>query len=209
MENLKDIAYNEIKEKIVNCTFAPGSFLDSAYLVQLLEMSRTPIREAITRLEQEGLVQVVSQKGVLIQNVTLKNIRDTYSAREIIEPQMILRYGKQIGMETLLDCRKKLEADMSELSIEEVVELDDLLHKVIMYASNNDYFISFFQSLCDQNRRIQYMTKSLTERRAKNQNAHLEILELLIEEDYEKASIMMEKHLKNSMEEAFQHMMEH
>ena len=53
------------------------------------------------------------------------------------------------------------------------------------------------------------MTKSLTERRAKNQNAHLEILELLIEEDYEKASIMMEKHLKNSMEEAFQHMMEH
>ena len=209
MENLKDISYNEIKEKIVNCTFAPGSFLDSAYLVQLLEMSRTPIREAITRLEQEGLVQVVSQKGVLIQNVTLKNIRDTYSAREIIEPQMILRYGKQIGMETLLDCRKKLEADMSELSIEEVVELDDLLHKVIMYASNNDYFISFFQSLCDQNRRIQYMTKSLTERRAKNQNAHLEILELLIEEDYEKASIMMEKHLKNSMEEAFQHMMEH
>ena len=209
MENLKDIAYNEIKEKIVNCTFAPGSFLDSAYLVQLLEMSRTPIREAITRLEQEGLVQVVSQKGVLIQNVTLKNIRDTYSAREIIEPQMILRYGKQIGMGTLLDCRKKLEADMSELSIEEVVELDDLLHKVIMYASNNDYFISFFQSLCDQNRRIQYMTKSLTERRAKNQNAHLEILELLIEEDYEKASIMMEKHLKNSMEEAFQHMMEH
>ena len=209
MENLKDIAYNENKEKIVNCTFAPGSFLDSAYLVQLLEMSRTPIREAITRLEQEGLVQVVSQKGVLIQNVTLKNIRDTYSAREIIEPQMILRYGKQIGMGTLLDCRKKLEADMSELSIEEVVELDDLLHKVIMYASNNDYFISFFQSLCDQNRRIQYMTKSLTERRAKNQNAHLEILELLIEEDYEKASIMMEKHLKNSMEEAFQHMMEH
>ena len=209
MENLKDIAYNEIKAKIVNCTFAPGSFLDSAYLVQLLEMSRTPIREAITRLEQEGLVQVVSQKGVLIQNVTLKNIHDTYAAREIIEPQMILRYGKEIGKETLLDCRKKLETDMSELSIEEVVELDDLLHKVIMYASNNDYFISFFQSLCDQNRRIQYMTKSLTERRTKNQNAHLEILEILIAEDYERASIMMEKHLRNSMEEAFRYMMEH
>lgn len=209
MENLKDIAYNEIKSKIVNCTFAPGSFLDSAYLVQLLEMSRTPIREAITRLEQEGLVQIVSQKGVLIQNVTLKHIRDTYAAREVIEPQMILRYGKEIGMETLLTCKKRLQADMSDMSMEEVVELDDLLHKVIMYASNNDYFISFFQNLCDQNRRIQYMTKSLTERRAKNQNAHLEILELLIAEDYEKASIMMEKHLKNSMEEAFQYMMEH
>ena len=209
MENLKDIAYNAIKAKIVNCTFAPGSFLDSASLVQLLEMSRTPIREAITRLEQEGLVQVVSQKGVLIQNVTLKNIRDTYAAREVIEPQMILRYGREIEMETLLDCRKRLEADMSELSIEEVVELDDLLHKVIMYASNNDYFITFFQSLCDQNRRIQYMTKSLTERRAKNQNAHLEILEQLIAGNYETASVMMEKHLKNSMEEAFRYMMEH
>ena len=144
-----------------------------------------------------------------IQNVTLKNIHDTYAAREVIEPQMILRYGKEIGKETLLDCRKKLETDMSELSIEEVVELDDLLHKVIMYASNNDYFISFFQSLCDQNRRIQYMTKSLTERRTKNQNAHLEILEILIAEDYERASIMMEKPLRNSMEEAFRYMMEH
>ena len=141
--------------------------------------------------------------------MTLKHIRDTYAAREVIEPQMILRYGKEIGMETLLTCKKRLQADMSDMSMEEVVELDDLLHKVIMYASNNDYFISFFQNLCDQNRRIQYMTKSLTERRAKNQNAHLEILELLIAEDYEKASIMMEKHLKNSMEEAFQYMMEH
>lgn len=209
MENLKDIAYHTIKEKIINCTFAPGSFLDSAYLVQVLNMSRTPIREAITRLEQEGLVQVVSQKGVLIQNITLKNIRDTYAAREVIEPQMILRYGREISPETLLSCQKRLQADMSNMSMEEIVELDDLLHKEIMYASNNDYFISFFQSLCDQNRRIQYMTKSLTERREKNQEAHLEILELLMEEKYEKASELMEKHLKNSMEEAFCYMMEH
>lgn len=209
MKNLRNVAYQEIKEKIINCTFAPGAFLDTAYLVQLLNMSRTPIREAITVLEQEGLVKVVSQKGVLIRDITLKNIRDAYAAREVIEPQMILRYGKDIPRDTLLSCKSRLEADMENMSMDEIVELDDLLHKVIMYSSDNAFFISFFDGLCDQNRRIQYMTHSLTERRKKNQDAHLKILELLLEEKYQEASDMMSEHLRVSREDAFHYMLEH
>lgn len=85
MENLRSVAYSSIKENIINCTYAPGAFLDTAFIVQELGMSRTPVREAITKLEQEGLVQIVSQKGVLIQNVTLKNIRDVYTTRQMTD----------------------------------------------------------------------------------------------------------------------------
>lgn len=209
MENLRSVAYSSIKENIINCTYAPGTFLDTAFIVQELGMSRTPVREAITKLEQEGLVQIVSQKGVLIQNVTLKNIRDVYTTREMIEPQMILMYGKEIPKAELEDCLKKLRRDMESLPLKEVVELDDLLHKVIMYASDNTFIISLFHNLCDQNRRIQYMTRSLTDRRKKNQDGHIAILELMLQDKFEEASEMMKEHLKTSMEDAFKYMMSH
>lgn len=209
MENLRNVAYASIKKKIIDCTYAPGTFLDSAYIVKELSMSRTPVREAITKLEQEGLVQIVSQKGVLIQNITLKNIRDVYTTREMIEPQMILCYGKDIPKETINECLTKLQVDMESLSLQEVVELDDLLHKIIMYASDNAYIISLFHNLCDQNRRIQYMTRSLTERRKKNQDGHIMILNLMLQDKFEEASKMMKEHLMGSMEEAFHYMMSH
>ena len=209
MGNLRNVAFRSIKEKIINCTYAPGTFLDMVYLTESLGMSRTPIREAISQLEKEGLVQIVSQKGVLIENITLKNIRDVYAMREMIEPQVILRYGKDIPEKTLEECRERLQIDMSQVSPDQVVELDDLLHKVIMYASDNTYVISLFQSLCDQNRRIQYMTRSLTERREKNQNAHLAILDRMLQKKYEEASEMMGEHLKTSMEDAFRYMLSH
>lgn len=204
MENLRTRAYTEIKKKIINCTYAPGSFLDSIYLAQSLNMSRTPIREALTMLEQEGLVKIVSQKGIMIQNITMKSVRDVYATREIIEPQMILCYGKNIPKEILEECRNKLDVDMSQLSLEEIGELDDLLHKVIMQASENSYIIILFQKLCDENRRIQYMTRSLTERREKNQTKHLEILNLMLQGKFVEASDGMLKHLQESREEAFQ-----
>ena len=209
MENLRTRAYTGIKEKIIDCTYAPGSFLDSIYLAQTLGMSRTPVREALTMLEQEDLVTIVSQKGVMVQNITLKNVRDVYATREMIEPQMILCYGKDIPKETLEDCRERLTVDMSSLPVEEVVELDDLLHKIIMHASDNSFIILLFQKLCDQNRRIQYMTRSLTERRRKNQDRHIEILDLMLQEKLEEASEMMRSHLKESREDAFRYMISH
>lgn len=209
MGNLRDTAFKSIKEKIINCTYEPGTFLDMTYLTESLGMSRTPIREAVSQLEKEGFVQIVSQKGVLIENITLKNIRDVYVMREMIEPQVILRYGKEIPKQKLEECMEKLRTDMSALSLEKVVELDDLLHKVIMYASDNAYVISLFRNLCDQNRRIQYMTRSLTERREKNQSGHIAILNLMLQGNYEGASEMMREHLKISREDAFRYMLNH
>lgn len=207
MENLRTRAYTEIKKKIINCTYAPGSFLDSIYLAQTLNMSRTPIREALTMLEHEGLVKIVSQKGIMIQNITLKNVRDVYATREIIEPQMILCYGKDIPAETLEECRSRLSVDICQLPLEEIVELDDLLHKIIMHASDNSYIIMLFQSLCDQNRRIQYITRSLTERREKNQSKHIEILDCMLRGEFDRASDLMRGHLKESREDAFRDLM--
>ena len=56
--NLKTLAYNAIRQKIVTCEYAPGTFLNEEFLTEDLNLSRTPVRDALGRLEQEGLIQI-------------------------------------------------------------------------------------------------------------------------------------------------------
>ena len=60
--NLKNKAYQLIKERIMTCEYGPNSFLNEADLIQEIDASRTPIREALNKLEQEGLVQIIPKK---------------------------------------------------------------------------------------------------------------------------------------------------
>ena len=206
MGNLKSKAYDQIKADIISCRLLPGTFVDINTLTQKLGMSRTPVREAIMKLEQEGLIHIVSQKGILIQNITIRDIRNLYDARQALEPQIILMYGAEFSKEALQRCRERLSVNVDELPLEQAVELDDLLHKTLVAQTDNEYFIQFFDQLSDQNRRVQYMTKSLTLRRVKNQEAHLKILDTLLEGKIELAAEQMKEHLHISLEDAFSYM---
>jgi len=206
MGNLKNKAYDQIKAGIISCRLLPGAFIDINTLTGKLGMSRTPVREAIMKLEQEGLIQVVSQKGILIQNITIKDIRNIYEARQALEPQIILMYGTKFSKDALQRCREKLLVDVDRLPMEQAVELDDLMHKTLVEQTENEYFIKFFNQLSDQNRRVQYMTRSLTQRRVKNQEAHLKILDTLLEGRIEQAADQMKEHLHISLEDAFSSM---
>lgn len=61
--NLKTLAYNTIKQKIVTCEYAPGTFLNEEILTDELKISRTPIRDALSRLEQEGLIEINQKRN--------------------------------------------------------------------------------------------------------------------------------------------------
>ena len=64
--SLKQIAYNTIKEKILSCEYEPSSFFNEEALCEELQMSRTPVRDALSRMEQENLIQIVPKKGFFI-----------------------------------------------------------------------------------------------------------------------------------------------
>lgn len=65
--NLKTLAYKTIKQKIVTCEYAPGLYLNEEILTEELKISRTPIRDALSRLEQEGLIEIKPKKGLRSQ----------------------------------------------------------------------------------------------------------------------------------------------
>lgn len=73
--NLKQQAYNVIKEKIINCEFAPGAVYNEEYLCEEVNTSRTPVRDALGRLEQEGLIKIMPKRGIVVSPLTLKDVR--------------------------------------------------------------------------------------------------------------------------------------
>ena len=112
-ETLKDKAYQIIKEKIITCQYKPGTLLNEIELVQEVDSSHTPIREALSRLEQENLVKFMPKKGIWVTDIVMSDVRDVYEVRELIEPHIIRRWGCDISKDELKEymdhCKKSLE----------------------------------------------------------------------------------------------------
>uniref|UniRef100_A0A8R2D7D9 HTH gntR-type domain-containing protein n=2 Tax=cellular organisms TaxID=131567 RepID=A0A8R2D7D9_ACYPI len=83
--SLSEIAYRRIKEMILSLTLAPGSSLTEMGLIDQLGMSRTPIREALYRLQQERFVELTPRKGWFVSEIKLQDIQQLFVIREALE----------------------------------------------------------------------------------------------------------------------------
>jgi len=91
---LKDRAYAELKELIQTGIFPPNTFLSERQLVEQLQMSKTPIRSALEHLESQGLVAVSPQQGIVVKELTVREITDLFDMRWAIEPYVASRLAE-------------------------------------------------------------------------------------------------------------------
>src|SRR6266851_5890474 len=84
-KKMTDIVYDELKAAIVELRIPPGEQLREAAIAQGLSVSKTPVREALARLEQDGLVELNSFKSAVVTGYTARDLREIYELREIIE----------------------------------------------------------------------------------------------------------------------------
>lgn len=94
--NLKQIAYETIKRKIIHCDYMPNDILSEMMLMEEIDASRTPIREALNMLSQEGLVRIIPKKGIMVLPLTMKEVAMTFEARMLMEPYIIEHYSQYI-----------------------------------------------------------------------------------------------------------------
>lgn len=204
MENggLRELAYQKMKEMILTCEIRPGEFLDLVKLGKQLGISRTPIREAETKLEREGLLQIIPQKGAYVSAISPKVVRDVYMTRKLLEPGIIRLAGSGISKERLKKIRQQDSAYKEEQDLNALVEADDALHKEIVYSTKNQYIIDIFEQLCDQKKRINIMSGAVSEKLENNRREHNAIIDLLLAEKYEEAAVLMEQHLDDALRQA-------
>lgn len=86
--SLLDQAYDAIKEKIVTLFFVPGQYLNEGAICDLLQLGRTPVHQALLRLQVEGLVEIIPRKGIVVQPDTLSQIVEVLDARAVVEAEL-------------------------------------------------------------------------------------------------------------------------
>ena len=203
MGSLKSKAYDIIKDNIIACRYATGDFLNEAQLMGEVGVSRTPIREALNKLEQERLVRIVPKKGVMVSELTLREINEIYQVRLMLEPQVVRQWGDRIPVEELERCRMRLLNYSPEMSMLERNDLDDSLHRLIIDYCPNSYIHDWSNHLYSQNQRVRIFTGQIGQRMELNNAGNLKILDKLLLSDYDAAAVLMNEHLEEGKRDTF------
>ena len=195
--SLKEKAYKTIKEKILTCQYAPGQSINEDMICSSLKISRTPVRDALSRLSQESLIEIKPKKGILISNIKLSDLNDLYTARLFMEPSIILEFGKNADKDKLTSLQQEfLNIDMEAITCYNYTKFDNSFHKYIFSLADNPYFNKFYENLSTMDCRISVLGGlSPLERRKKSKEEHINILQYMMDDDFEKASEEMKAHI--------------
>lgn len=200
--NLKEKAYRIIKDKIADCEYAPGEILNEESLKIEIQASRTPIREALNRLEQEKLIKIVAKKGVFVADITLKNIIDIFQVRELVDPYITAIATPLISEERLL-YYKDAHLNSNINDYRSYIKLDSEFHNLIARACNNSYLMQLSENIYVQNQRVRILSTMLPKRIEESRDEHIDIISCMLERNPQKAAESMSRHLAKSKDTAF------
>ena len=160
---LRDVVFNTLRQAILRGELKPGERLMEIQLANKLGVSRTPIREAIRKLELEGLVLMIPRKGAEVAEITEKNMRDVLEVRKALEELAVQLACEKITQEELEELEKAGENFKKVLKrskdITEVAEADVRFHDVIYMATDNQKLIHLLNKLREQmyRYRVEYL----------------------------------------------------
>jgi len=150
---LRETAFRQIKQRIVNGEWGGGTFLSEKSLSELLQMSKTPIRSALDRLEMMGLVKLMPNQGFVVQEISLKKIMDIYELRLALESYAAstLTGRMDTAFFDKLDANLELQADAARTEdIVGYVELDRQFHEVIIAGMSNEEYAEVMSLIQDK-----------------------------------------------------------
>lgn len=197
--SLKEKAYHIIKNKIINCEIQPGESLDEKNLKEEIGASRTPIREALSKLEQENLIIILPKRGIFVNDITLKDIKEIFSIRKFMEPYIMKLSYENISKDELKRYKKLFEEFYTDKKNDlYYTNLDAKFHYFLIKASDNKYLINMMQQIFIQNHRIRIMSAKKDHRLVDSIEEHLKIINYMLKGDINKAADKMEDHILQS-----------
>lgn len=150
---LRDVVFNTLRQAILKGELAPGERLMEIQLAEKLGVSRTPIREAIRKLELEGLVLMIPRKGAEVAKISEKSLKDVLEVRRSLEELAIELACQRMNEDDMEDLRKAEEIFRSAVktgSSMELAEFDEAYHDVIYNATRNMRLVQILYNLREQ-----------------------------------------------------------
>lgn len=200
---LRDVVFNTLRRAILRGELKPGERLMEIQLANKLGVSRTPIREAIRKLELEGLVLMIPRKGAEVAEITEKNLRDVLEVRCALEELAVQLACDRIDRERVRELHAAAAHFRDILGNDDITQIaaaDEAFHDVIFKATGNDRLIQLLNNLREQmyRYRIEYLKKK--ECYPQLLKEHATIMKAIEEHDKEKATRITGQHIKNQVD---------
>jgi DNA-binding GntR family transcriptional regulator len=195
----KSRAYDEIKQMILTGELASGAFIAERPLAVRLGMSTTPVRSALQRLEQEGLLSISPQQGAVVRDFSFREITELYEIRMALEPFVARQIAGRLTPAQMERVNANLEAQRQNLERRDIglcVQLDEDFHTLFSEFLDNREICRVMGQLRDRTHRVIRRVFSLNPGRMEGSyREHVTIAETIIHGDAELAAKRVEAHL--------------
>ena len=200
---LRDVVFNTLREAILRGDLVPGERLMELQLAAKLGVSRTPIREAIRMLEQEGLAITIPRKGAIVAGMTEKDMQDVLEIREALEELSVQVACDKITDEEIAKLRKNMknfEHSLKSGDLKKMAQADVEFHDVIYQATDNPKLISMLNNLREQmyRYRVEYLKNPQNHDQLLKE--HEAIYKGIVEKDKAAVTEMIRKHISNQVD---------
>ena len=199
-ETYSQKAYTYLKKTILENRYEPGEPISESTISSQLGISRTPVREALLRLETENLVQIYPKRGAFIKLVSRQRLQELFDIREIIEPEAARRAAPIISKTELAAIEKELTQIRNTEPLDEAkaILVGRKLHGLILRELGNNTLTELMQGLKAEINRGCSVASGLQGQALKFLDQHLDIIAALGEKNGEKTKRLMTKHLKDA-----------
>lgn len=199
-KTLSEVAYERLKDKLISAQYVPGQFLQETQVSADLELGRTPVNHALHRLQQEGLLEIIPRKGILVRADSLSEIYLALEARMLMEPYLAGACAERIDKSQMAEIDSINEAYEKERGTGDktrLMELDREFHYKIAEVARNKLLSDFLRSIHERMSRIWFLPLWQFHDFSVTAREHDEVIRAIRLKDAEGASKAMTAHLES------------
>lgn len=212
--SLRGRVFHKIREDILSGKYKEHEELKEVAIGEELGVSRTPVREAFRQLELEGLIQIIPNRGAYVTGITVKDVKDIYMIRSLLEGLCARWATENITEEQLEEMEENVylaEFHASKGHLEQIAELDNRFHDIMYEACNSKMLQHSLRDYHEYVLRVRKKTLSDANRGEASNHEHRLIMEAIKAKDAARAEELANRHMinayenmvKNGLEEAY------
>lgn len=200
---LREAVCETLRDAIRKGVLEPGERLMEVQLAEELGISRTPVREAIRKLEQEGYVIMMPRRGTYVSDISTSDVKEIFEIRSALESLATGLAARRIEpdeLETLQNLLTEIQGYIAKNDIEKIVETDIKFHGLLYQVSRNERLVSIISNLKEQLARYRTLSMSYPGRLQETMEEHSEMVEAIANGDVSAARDAAEHHMERAEE---------
>lgn len=200
---LRDVVFNTLRQEILTGNLKPGERLMEIHLANKLGVSRTPIREAIRKLELEGLVIMIPRKGAEVAQISWKSLKDVLEVRSALDAlaiELACERMEQNELELLYKACESFEDATKTKDTRQIAEADVAFHDIIVLSTENKRLIQLVNNLSEQMYRYRFEYIKDESQHEMLVQEHKEMYRCIQCKDKKAAADVVKKHIDNQEE---------